>query len=162
MIFQLEMPPLRFSRSYGGSNYPLFYTMRAGGATTFCVGKGKNGLVVVDKKIIIAFVRFLLTWIRICANLALLKRSKQMTGQVPSNQTVSFSTYVSAVSLGCIEVPWDFMRKHADRICRAFEMGEPISMMIEEINLRWEVARKHTPHKSPLQMARDWKARGVT
>lgn len=76
-----------------------------------------------------------------------------MTGVVPENQTVSFSTYVSAVSLECIEVPWEFMRKYADRICRAFEMGEPISMMAEEINLRWELTGKYKPHKTPRQLA---------
>jgi hypothetical protein len=85
-----------------------------------------------------------------------------MTGIVPENQTVSFSTYVSAISCACIEIPWEFVAKHADRICRAFEIGEPIPMMVEEIKMRFEERPRGTFTKTPLQLAKEWKAQGRT
>jgi hypothetical protein len=61
-----------------------------------------------------------------------------MSFHVPPNQTVSFSVYLQTVSR---EFDHQFIREQLGRIGRAFDAGEPIWMIVEELKLRhryWE------------------------
>jgi hypothetical protein len=82
-----------------------------------------------------------------------------MSGQVPSNQSVSWTPFFQAVCNGC-GLPHDFVSRHIDRIERAFDMGETIEMVVEEMRMRFE--ERPRARVTPLQMARSWKAQGRT
>ena len=53
-----------------------------------------------------------------------------MSYRVPENQTVSFSVYCQALAQKGLDT-----RKHANRIERAFDMGEPLWMIESELRM---------------------------
>jgi hypothetical protein len=69
---------------------------------------------------------------------------------IGKNQSVSRGVYGTSIRTGS-NLPEDFIAAHTDRIDRAYEMGEPIKMIVEELKFRYE----HRPHleKTPAQMA---------
>jgi len=71
--------------------------------------------------------------------------------RVPENQTVSYTTYTIAVSEAA-RLPIDFMKANAARVDRAFNMGEPISFIVEELRMIYSL-RRPQPSKTPRQLA---------
>jgi hypothetical protein len=71
--------------------------------------------------------------------------------RVPANQPVSFTTYLGAINTA-LPVPKAFISAHLDRISNAFDMGEPIAMIIDELKLRWQITRGKW-QKTPRQLA---------
>jgi hypothetical protein len=63
-----------------------------------------------------------------------------MSFHVPPNQTVSFSVYLQTVSR---EFDHQFIREQLGRIGRAFDAGEPIWMIVEELKLRHRYWKKN-------------------
>ena len=67
-----------------------------------------------------------------------------MTKIVPENQTVSYGVYVRSVAdqSGLLH---EFLQEHAARIERAYDMGEPIAMIVDEMKLRYTMkpTRRH-------------------
>lgn len=73
-----------------------------------------------------------------------------MSFHVPANQTVSFSVYMQTVSRS---FPHSFIKELMPRIEQAFDAGEPIWMIEEELKLRheyWQIPKQ----KTPLQLAK--------
>ena len=70
---------------------------------------------------------------------------------VPANQTVSFTTYIQAVG-NSAGVPADFLRSMDKRITAAFDMGETVQMIVDEMKLRYRMSAIR-PTKTPLQLA---------
>jgi hypothetical protein len=66
---------------------------------------------------------------------------------VPSNQSVSWSVYKNAVAA---HFGNDFFNSHQPRVMRAFEMGEPIQMIVDELKFRQQFKSNK---KTPLQLA---------
>lgn len=69
----------------------------------------------------------------------------------PVNQTVSFSTYTAAIRTQ-VRAPETFIRQKMARIEQAFDMGEPIWMIVQEL----QMVRDMTPPartKTPRQLA---------
>ena len=60
--------------------------------------------------------------------------------RVPENQTVSFTTYSQAIH-NALPVSYGFLKANAERIERAFGMGEPIWCIVDELKLVWELTR---------------------
>lgn len=71
--------------------------------------------------------------------------------KVPANQPVSYSTYIAAVQTA-LPLPSAFIVAHAPRITQAFEMGEPIAMITDELKMRWQITRGKW-QKSPRALA---------
>ncbi len=75
---------------------------------------------------------------------------------VPANQTVSWSVYRQAVSIeSCL--PDDFIRSRLNRIERAFDAGEPIWMIVAELQMVHGIVAhpSYRPAtKTPLQLAK--------
>jgi hypothetical protein len=69
---------------------------------------------------------------------------------IPANQTVSFTTYFQAVS-NAVPASHEFLQSHMKRIEQAFNYGEPISMLAEEIAMRWNIRAKKA--KTPRELA---------
>lgn len=69
---------------------------------------------------------------------------------VPANQPISFSVYMQALH-NTVRAPADFIRSKIARIGRAFDMGEPVSFMTEELQFLYD----HRPitTKTPRQLA---------
>jgi hypothetical protein len=79
-----------------------------------------------------------------------------MTFAVPANQTVSYSVYRQAIA-NALPVTNDFLKAHTARIQQAFEMGEPLWMIVDELKLRAEmesVRRTKTPRQLALRVVR--------
>ena len=70
---------------------------------------------------------------------------------IPPNQTVSYGVYVRSVEDAC-RLPHEFLKEHAKRIEQAFDYGEPIAMIVEEMKLRYSL-RPVKRHPTPLQCA---------
>lgn len=70
---------------------------------------------------------------------------------VPANQTVSFTIYMQALSNAAM-VPVDFLRSQDARITAAFDMGEPIWMIADEMKLRHQMTSIRAT-KTPRQLA---------
>ncbi len=68
------------------------------------------------------------------------------------NQSVSRGVYGMAIRNALPTVPDSFIAAHIVRIDLAYDFGEPIEMIAEELRFRYE----HRPHpeKTPLQMAK--------
>jgi hypothetical protein len=75
-----------------------------------------------------------------------------MTFTVPANQAVSYTTYRNAVREAC-NLPEDFMSAQAARIEGAFDMGETVTQIAEEMVLRYSLRRLHKLHKTPRELA---------
>lgn len=71
--------------------------------------------------------------------------------QVPANQTVSFGIYSQTIQNAC-PFPHDFFRANAARIQRAYDHGEPLWMIIDELKLVHSM-RRPAPTKTPRQLA---------
>jgi hypothetical protein len=71
---------------------------------------------------------------------------------VPANQAVSFTVYMQAIH-HALPVNNNFIAAQMGRIQRAYEAGEPINMIVEEMKLRWEVTRGKW-QKTPRQLAK--------
>lgn len=76
-----------------------------------------------------------------------------MSFTVPANQPVSFTVYFQAV---CEEsrIDHDFIKSRLNRIQRAFEMGEPIAMLVEELKMIKSLNTGRVVNKTPLQLAK--------
>lgn len=70
--------------------------------------------------------------------------------RVPKNQSVSFTVYVQAINKHAA-IPAQFVRDNIDRITKAFDIGEPIWMIADEMKLRYQMQHHHT--KTPRQLA---------
>lgn len=70
---------------------------------------------------------------------------------VPPNQTVSFTTFIQAVGNAAL-VPADFLRSQDARITAAFDMGEPVWMVVDEMKLRYRMT-SFKATKTPRQLA---------
>ena len=71
---------------------------------------------------------------------------------VPSNQSVSWSVYKSAVAAHFDNA---FFAAHQPRVMRAFDMGEPIQMIVDELKLRQQFkANKKTPRQLAVRVVR--------
>lgn len=75
-----------------------------------------------------------------------------MTFAVPNNQPVSLTIYRNAVAEAC-RLPHDFIASKASRIERAFDMGEPVHMIVDELKLLYTLRPLHKPMKSPRALA---------
>lgn len=73
-----------------------------------------------------------------------------MSHAVPTNQPVSYTVYRQAIH-NALAVPADFLATLQPRIQQAFEYGEPISMIVDELRMRWEI-RVRKP-KTPRSLA---------
>ena len=71
--------------------------------------------------------------------------------RVPANQSVSFTTYLHAIT-SAVQVPHAFISAHLDRISNAFDMGETVAEITEELKMRWQITRGKW-HKTPRQLA---------
>jgi len=63
-----------------------------------------------------------------------------MSFHVPANQTVSFSVYNQAIAHDT-GLPHEFLKANAHRIHRAFDHGEPIWMIVVELNMVHDITR---------------------
>ncbi len=70
---------------------------------------------------------------------------------VPANQSVSYTVYIQAVG-NSAGIPVAFLRANDARIMAAFDMGEPVWMISDEMKLRHEM-QSVRPHKTPRQLA---------
>lgn len=70
---------------------------------------------------------------------------------VPANQPVSFTIYSQTVARDAA-LPNDFLATQSTRIQSAFDMGEPISMLVEEMKLRFQL-RRPPATRTPRQFA---------
>jgi len=70
---------------------------------------------------------------------------------VPANQPVSFTIYMQAIHTG-VKAPSEFVRSRLGRIQRAYDIGEPVQFVIEEIQLLWDM-RPIPKTKTPRQLA---------
>lgn len=75
-----------------------------------------------------------------------------MTFAVPNNQPVSLTIYRNAVAEAA-RLPHDFMVTMKGRIELAFNVGEPIHMIVDELKLRYSLRPLHKPMKSPRELA---------
>lgn len=75
-----------------------------------------------------------------------------MTFSVPSNQTVSRTVYGHAVANSAL-LPNEFMRAHAARIDRAFNAGEPVWMIADELKMVHSLGGTRQRHKTPRELA---------
>lgn len=66
------------------------------------------------------------------------------------NQTISPAVYDVAVQ-EYTSLPFDFLAAHGERIARAYDMGEPVWMIGDELRVRYD----HRPQvsKSALELA---------
>lgn len=71
--------------------------------------------------------------------------------KVPANQAVSYSVYKNAVCQA-LPVSSAFIEAQVPRITRAFDNGESVAMIVEEMKMVWEVTRGQW-QKSPRQLA---------
>ncbi len=69
-----------------------------------------------------------------------------MSFHVPENQTVSFTVYCQTIANKGFDT-----RKHGEHISKAFDRGEPLWMVTEELKLIEYYAPK--PTRTPLQIA---------
>ena len=70
---------------------------------------------------------------------------------ISPNQTIDAGNYLRFVSNAC-SVPHDVMDGLHDRIMLAYEMGETVEMIAEEITLRYGL-RRPARHKTPRALA---------
>lgn len=71
--------------------------------------------------------------------------------RIAENQTVSFAVYMQAI-YNSVNCPAEFIRQHVDRIGRAYDMGEPIKLICNEMQLRYDHRPQRT--KTPRQLAK--------
>jgi hypothetical protein len=76
-----------------------------------------------------------------------------MTFYIPANQTVSFSVYSNAVAIET-RLSNDFLASQAKRINRAFDNGEPVWMIADELRMVHQTAPTWKPTKTPRALAR--------
>ena len=69
---------------------------------------------------------------------------------IAENQTVSRCVYGMSIR-NTLSVAEDFILSMQGRIDRAYDMGEPIAMICDELQLRY--AHRPRMEKTPLQMA---------
>lgn len=70
---------------------------------------------------------------------------------VPPNQTTSFSVYMQTLH-NSVKAPAEFIRSKLARIERAYDMGEPVAFMTDELQLLYN--HRPTPTKTPRQLAK--------
>lgn len=75
-----------------------------------------------------------------------------MTFSVPKNQPVSRTVYGIAVQEAC-RLPHDFMKANAARIDRAFDAGEPVWMIVDELKMVHATKPTWKPTKTPRALA---------
>jgi hypothetical protein len=75
-----------------------------------------------------------------------------MSFSVPTNQTTSRTVYGIAVAEAC-RLPHDFMKTQIARIDRAFQYGEPIHMIVEELKMVFAIRPTWRPTKTPRALA---------
>jgi hypothetical protein len=71
---------------------------------------------------------------------------------VPENQTVCWSVYKQAIANES-RLPHEFLKMMAKRIMTAFDYGEPIWMIVAELELRYKMNPRQRREKTPLEMA---------
>lgn len=71
---------------------------------------------------------------------------------VPENQTVSFSVYKQAVANES-HLPHEFLKLMDRRIEVAFDYGEPVWMIVAELQLRHTMNPRQRREKTPLELA---------
>ena len=71
---------------------------------------------------------------------------------IPNNQPISFTVYKQAIANACI-FPNAFLQEHAARIEQAFDHGEPVQMIIDELKMRYRI-RPVRSTKTPRQIAK--------
>ncbi len=79
-----------------------------------------------------------------------------MTTIIPENQSVSYGVYLRSVA-DQSGLPHEFLKEQAVRIERAYDMGEPIPMIVEEMKLRHAMrpAKRHpTPRQAAVRVVR--------
>jgi hypothetical protein len=69
---------------------------------------------------------------------------------IPSNQTVSRGVYGIAIR-EALQIPEEFILANSERIDLAYTMGEPIWMIVAELQVRYD--HRPTPTKTPGQLA---------
>jgi hypothetical protein len=73
-----------------------------------------------------------------------------MTTIIAANQSVGRGVYGMAIRTA-LAIPEDFIASHAERINRAYDMGEPIAMICDELLFRFQ--HRPQPTKSPRELA---------
>jgi hypothetical protein len=76
-----------------------------------------------------------------------------MTLTVPVNQSVSWTVYLQAVGNES-RLPHSFIQEQMKRIERAFDHGEPIHMIVEELKMVFAIRPMWSPTKTPRQLAK--------
>lgn len=76
-----------------------------------------------------------------------------MSFYVPANQTVCWSVYNQAIANES-HLSHEFLKQQAKRIHRAFDHGEPIWMIVAELQMFWDALPTWKPEKTPLQLAK--------
>lgn len=74
-----------------------------------------------------------------------------MSFYIPDNQPVSWTIYNQAISVES-KLPHDFLASQKKRIHRAFDHGEPIWMIVDELQMVFKI-KPERREKTPLQLA---------